>query len=891
MEPNQAQLQVGGTLDSAKHIYIVRREDEELLDLLEAGEYCNVLSSRQVGKSSLIIRSISALKRTGHRVAYVDVAGDLASPADANEWFVALLLQITQDVEVEWPANWWRSQPEATANQKLQAFFRDVILQKTEPIVIFLDEIEHTLKFDYTDDLFTAIRAMYNRRAREPIFSRLTFCLSGVATPNELIKNRRTTAYNIGKTIELTDFDLERHDLTPFARAVSKDLVRGEAIVRAILDWTAGHPFLTARLVEQFITNGGAEERQVDTMVRGKYRDLDHLETTDAVHFQQVTRFLDERATNGAAAIAIYERILRGRPERDKPTEYHSQLKLTGLVNRGPSGTLAVRNRIYATLFDLDWVRRSLPGRRARRQRLALFGVAAALVLTVAAVTLYVGFVSRPRAQAGEALAALRTATEESRADAAYAAIMSIKVPVVFNLGLLDLRMQAAQARQDFWIRRAAALDRRALQQLKAGELEAGLILGAAAAVKRDGPINGEIQAAFDNADFEHLIMTVPGLGGSASPNMWGEFSADGRSVLVTPADWGPGQLFSFDMSSARQTWSRAFKSSAFFLADGRTIVEIEPDGARVWRADQSDEQAPLAEIPIPLDLTSALTYQGNTNFAQRRAVQETDATWLTNLWHGVGACAREALRVKATRGRESLISFAVSDSGRYAFFNDTSGYSVCDTYDGRLVLVRGQPSVAHGYVPSVFSLDESAIATILRDEHYEQHKVVLRVRDGGILFTQRLEGDYPWGPMSFERAGQWLLLGKDVVNAKTWKAAPQFKGRVEDLTADGHVIVTAGKDRSVVVDLETRREVVTLRGGTHAMFSPDGSHVVLGGRNVRVWDLQSRAGSRRVVERQEAKQRWDQWQTKLGLTVTDDDDVVSIAGRGPRVLRGPNYR
>jgi hypothetical protein len=71
------------------------------------------------------------------------------------------------------------------------------------PVVIFQDEIDSTLKLAFTDDLFTAIRGMYNERTLVPAYERISFCLLGVATPNELIKDRRTTPYNVGCTMKV----------------------------------------------------------------------------------------------------------------------------------------------------------------------------------------------------------------------------------------------------------------------------------------------------------------------------------------------------------------------------------------------------------------------------------------------------------------------------------------------------------------------------------------------------------------------------------------------------------------------------------------------------------------------------------------------------------------
>jgi hypothetical protein len=120
--------------------------------------------------------------------------------------------------------------------------------QVTAPLVIFLDEIDSTLKLPFTDDLFTAMRSIYNERAMVPAYERITFCLLGVASANELIKDRRTTPYNIGETLELSDFDATREDVSELAAALNDDPQRAASLLERVLYWTGGHPYLTTRL-------------------------------------------------------------------------------------------------------------------------------------------------------------------------------------------------------------------------------------------------------------------------------------------------------------------------------------------------------------------------------------------------------------------------------------------------------------------------------------------------------------------------------------------------------------------------------------------------------------------------------------------------------------------
>jgi len=361
-QTSELRLQVGGAVSPYTGIYIFRPSDDELPRLLERGEYANVFCSRQMGKTSLLKRTKTRLFEKGYATAEVEVAGYLGTPNDADEWYQGLLDgiadQLRLDVDV---VEWWKTSRAITANQRLIQFFRDEIAAKTSaPVVIFLDEIDSTIALPYTDDFFVAIRAMYNDRASEPLFERVTFCLVGVSTPDELIKNRRTTPYNIGRTIELPDFDADRDDLRPLFSAVSDDLAKGEAIVRAVLRWTGGHPYLTVRLCDQFVAQGRTSYDEVDEMVNKAFVSLDQLHSD--VHFQQALRFLDGRVADKLTTLNLYRRIRNGERVHDQTTPAHIALRLAGVVKRDRGGYLTVRNPIYARVFNNDWAASTVIG-------------------------------------------------------------------------------------------------------------------------------------------------------------------------------------------------------------------------------------------------------------------------------------------------------------------------------------------------------------------------------------------------------------------------------------------------------------------------------------------------------------------------------------------------
>ena len=376
-------LQAGGTLNPKKHIYIQRPEDEEVLQLLLAGEYVNVLTSRQMGKSSLMTKTAYALQDQGVRFVSIDLAGEIGSQTDAAGYYQGLLKEVVRELELSVDLKtWWQAHELETNNQKLLRFFEDEVGGTIEaPVVIFLDEIESTLKLSFTDDLFTALRTMNNDRTFKEAYQRLTFCLLGVATPNELIKDRRTTPYNVGRTLELRDFDAERDDLTPLALALDPDLETGRALLARVLDWTGGHPYLTNRLCHDLAAAEVQSAEDVDQRVDGMFRTLERV--SGDVHIQQILRFVEERFTKELESLDLYARILKGRRERDQPSLAHTELKLSGLVKRDDEGCLMVRNPIYARLFDRAWVGSTTPKRALARAR--TFGMAASIALALLA--------------------------------------------------------------------------------------------------------------------------------------------------------------------------------------------------------------------------------------------------------------------------------------------------------------------------------------------------------------------------------------------------------------------------------------------------------------------------------------------------------------------------
>ena len=155
--------QIGGTLPADIPSYVERGADTELYREIRAGKFCYVLTTRQRGKSSLMIRTAERLRADGARVAIVDLTGIGATKDSftADQWYYGIAANIVDQLGLNADLDsWWKKRAELPSLQRLIRFLRDIVLANTAgPVVIFVDEIDSSLGLPFAADFFAGIRA------------------------------------------------------------------------------------------------------------------------------------------------------------------------------------------------------------------------------------------------------------------------------------------------------------------------------------------------------------------------------------------------------------------------------------------------------------------------------------------------------------------------------------------------------------------------------------------------------------------------------------------------------------------------------------------------------------------------------------------------------------
>jgi WD40 repeat protein len=826
--------QAGGSLGANDPTYVYRQADEALYDRLKEGDFCYVFNCRQMGKSSLGTQIMGRLITEGICCVRVDLSAIGSSGVSMAEWYRSLIGALHDDVTelvdagiseamADLDLEAWQAKYEAlmraegiSAVRLFNRYLKEILLgaMPQQRFMIFIDEIDSVLDLEDSSDFFGLIRACFNRRADNADYQRLTFALFGVATPGRLIRDVNKTPFNLGKAIVLTGFELERSlVLTEGMNGVVPDPV---AVLREILAWTGGQPFLTQKLCDwvQMGEKGmpelvaGEEAAWVAQLVEQhlianwKFED-------DPQHFRTIENFIlrderegDERKSGvshkAVQLLGLYQQVLQvGEIEADE-SEAQTDLCLSGLVVRD-RGKLRVYNRIYQRVFDLGWVEDSLksqgvtPDEYSPSLQAWLETQDEKYLLQGDSLTLALEWAERNRIRevdnrfliASQAYLQRRLNQEVVVANQDLERTNKrIQIGYLILSGVIGVAMMAGvgamMARRDADTQRQVTqLEKDGLDALKRSEYE---------------QIQGLLDAMRAGQNLQKLMRERGSEGFTASP------SYALQSIL--------------DLVENRA--AQSFHQTLLAHKGEINTAEFIPDGQQAV-TDSSDQPAQIREAKTAVFSPD-----------KQRIVTTASNDKTVRIWD-----AKSGQEIVQLKGHEDSVNTAVfSPDGQWIITasNDRTA-RVWDAKSGKeLALLKGMP--------------------------VSNDKVIAWDAKTGQEFSQR-KGHENFTTESSSSDNQRLMTASDDKTVIAWdirtgEEFSQRKGHAQSVSKaafspDGQRVVTASADNTARIwDAKTGKEIALLEGHEDAVtdvaFSPDGQRVVTASADntARIWHVKS---------------------------------------------------
>jgi MinD-like ATPase involved in chromosome partitioning or flagellar assembly len=234
-----------GTMDPESKFYIEREGDALCqTDIARQGVTITIKAPFQLGKSSLLVRTMEHAAAAGKAVAFLDLQLLDRDTLENPEAFFRTLchwitneLDLADEVDRFWEARLGHA-------QRCTSYIRRHVLHEVDgSLILAMDEVDHMFDCPFRSDFFGMLRSWHNSRRPGNDWKRLDLVLVMSTEPYLLIDDLKQSPFNVGQVIELDDFtpdqvrDLNARHGSPLS----------EAQLARLMSLIGGHPYLVRR--------------------------------------------------------------------------------------------------------------------------------------------------------------------------------------------------------------------------------------------------------------------------------------------------------------------------------------------------------------------------------------------------------------------------------------------------------------------------------------------------------------------------------------------------------------------------------------------------------------------------------------------------------------------
>ncbi len=329
-------------------LYVERSADRQVSDIIkEMGRPGYVLVSRQMGKTNLLLNARRKFSTDEDKFVYIDLSNLFDTDLDCFRNIIDTAIETNLDsfVGLDLEINNFRKDFSNLPPHKQHERELRILLNKINgKLIVVLDEIDALTKTDYSDRIFSQIRSIYFARVNYQEFNRLTYLLSGVVEPSDLIKDPKISPFNIGEKIFLNDFTY-----TEFSYFIVKANLNNlnPSVIERIFYWTNGNPRITWDLLS--IIEDDKESfniaKDVDNVVSKHY-----LTSFDKPPIDNIREIVKKDQQLKDAIFEIH--YGKGNLITDSVKQ---KLYLSGIINL-ETEKVEIKNRIIKSSLSVSWI-------------------------------------------------------------------------------------------------------------------------------------------------------------------------------------------------------------------------------------------------------------------------------------------------------------------------------------------------------------------------------------------------------------------------------------------------------------------------------------------------------------------------------------------------------